>query len=790
MPALRLAAPLALLTLALALAGCSTAGRAFYVSPEGRDDGPGSRRRPFQTLTRAQAAARAARAETPDAPVTVHLRGTFTLPEPLVFTPEDSGTASAPVTYTSYPGETAVLSGGRPLSGAWRQAPGRPYWQLDVPHARETSGRFNTLFINGESRLRARTPNWGEKPLRAAGREPGGDPRQALRYREGDFDPAWSNPTHIDVVLLGSWTPTLHRLREVDPARRALRFFSAHGRPVDFWERNFRYYLSNVFEALDQPGEWYLDPSGTLSYYPLPGEDMATVKALAPAPRTAPHLLLVRGDLAGRRPVEHLHFRNLAFRHTESSLDRFNGAYRQGHMFLPAAVTAHGLRHASFEGCTFSQLGDYAVELADGCRDVTVRRCHFWDLGAGALQLGVSDLGNRFASRTRITHNDISDTHWDAIGLDARWNWKGERHAHGIEVAYNRLHHLGLRYQTDAAAIYQFGPLDTHIHHNVIHDTAAYPYICGYAGVYLDEQSRGATVENNLVYNVDWYAYFQHKGVDNLFRNNIGAFARDGLLLRGGLNELWTSNHLEACRNIYIASNAVAIRQDWQPGLRPPLLYSNLYHTLASDTAPTFAGKPLAEWQALGRELLARFDEPGVFRLTATPGAGFTVTDEVPGTRGPHCLRCVDRKGLAKAFYPYMHVAPRALTSGHITFSFAARLPAPSEAAPFTVELRGKATAETGPSLSFATDGTVRANGRPVCTLPPGQWAAFTLAFALGPARTGSYTLTVRNGTSTAIHTFPFSSPDFTQLAWLGVTAPSDTDGRFYLDALTLDIRD
>jgi len=34
--------------------------------------------------------------------------GTYCLPEPLTFTPEDSGTAQAPVVYRAYPGETPV----------------------------------------------------------------------------------------------------------------------------------------------------------------------------------------------------------------------------------------------------------------------------------------------------------------------------------------------------------------------------------------------------------------------------------------------------------------------------------------------------------------------------------------------------------------------------------------------------------------------------------------------------------------------------------------------------------
>ena len=653
-----------------ALALVSTVnGAEIYLAPSGNDGNAGTQAAPFETLERARDAVRELKQAGPlKGAVTVWLQGgVYEMREPIVFTPADSGTADAPVTYASLPGERAVLSGGKRLAGTWVRTEGKPFWQLDVPEARNGKWSFHSLYVNGQSRARARYPNYGEKVLRAEGREPGGDPRQALQYFAGDIDPTWSNPTDMDVVLLCSWTPTIHRIKEIAAERRAVRFFSGHGRTVNFWERNFRYYVSNVFEALDQPGEWYLNRhTGTLYYYPLPGEDMATAEVIAPMMKS--RMVEFAGEPAEGRFVEHLHFRDLSFRHVDGDMDRYNGVYRQGHMYLDSAISARGLRNASFERCELAQLGEYAMELADGCRDITVRQCHIWDIGAGGMQLGVTDLRtllagpdvddsgeseiavrglvidnncihrlgtiwhgcygivNRFASETQITHNEIYDTHWDAVGLDARWNWKGEKYSHGNVVAYNHLHHLGLGYHTDAAGVYQFGPLDTHVHHNLIHDTVAYPYICGYAGIYLDEQSRHALVENNLVYNVEWFAYFQHKGMDNVFRNNIGAFARDGLISRGSLNATWKANYMEAVRNIYVTDNEIALERGWTPGEKPPVLAKNVYHTLAKDTELTFVGKSFAEWQAEGQDEGSVVGDPGCrapasFDFTLVPDA-------------------------------------------------------------------------------------------------------------------------------------------------------------------------
>ena len=1045
---------------ALALAGMSAclpalaAPREFYVSPKGVDAQPGTAAKPFATIQRAMRAVRGLGLKaSPGAPVTVFLRGgTYELTEKLAFGPPDTGTAQCPVTYTSYPGEAAVISGGRRIVGQWSRSQGKPYWQISIPEARGGKWVFNSLCVNGMSRTRARKPNWGEKVLRAQGRAPGEDERQAFAYYQGDLDHTWTNLTDVDVVLLCSWTPTIHRIQEIVPERRVVRFASSHGRSVDFFEKHFRYYVVNVFEHLDEPGEWYLNrKTGMLYYYPLPGEDMAAAQVVAPVVKST--LVEFRGDVDSGRFIEHLRFKDIAFKHVDGDLDRYNGVYRQGHMFLSAAIYAEGLRSCVFSNCEIAHVGEYAMEFEAGCRDNRVEHCHIWDTGAGAIQLGITDLRtalsgrmrvnkgdlvleaesaavtppmvvaddaaasggkyvmlpegpeggevefrtrmqhagkyemlarviapsgiadsfyvqinagpkytydaaggtqwrlspvvarelegkrlvaelregensiviagrepgtkldqlvlrparddaepgraksgsdvlsnvidnnfihrtgtiwhgcygvvNRFASLSQITHNEITDTHWDAIGLDARWNYKGEKHSHGNVVAYNHLHHLGLRYHTDAGGVYQFGPLDTHIHHNLIHHTQAYPYICGYGGVYLDEQSRGALVENNLVHNVDWFAYFQHWGAENTFRNNIAAFARDGLFSRGGLSKRKACNQFEGYGNIYVTDSAVAVVRHWKSGPVPSVWEKNMYFCTAAGTDLTFAGKSFAEWQALGQDRgsvigdpgckdpanldfslrpdaaaitaigfkpfdkeirkaglygepawvnlpkkhrprtptqvwtphdMLRFVafsmdfedmpdgyEPNVFRLAKQGDATFSVTSEVACT-GKRSYKCVDRKGLKKPFYPYIHTAPRGLERGKITLSFDVMN---SKEAPmrFYVEARGKGFVDdVGPSLHFYPDGTFKANGQEVATTEHGVWRHVEVRFQLGETAAKEYTLVTRCQGTEATHVIPFMHPTFSDIRWLGVSAAADADGVFYLDNLELKI--
>ncbi len=84
----------------------------FYVSTSGDDTNPGTKEKPFATLTRAQDAVRQLK-QTVQGAMTVLVRaGTYYLDEALSFSPEDSGTSGGRVTYRAFPGEIVTLSGG------------------------------------------------------------------------------------------------------------------------------------------------------------------------------------------------------------------------------------------------------------------------------------------------------------------------------------------------------------------------------------------------------------------------------------------------------------------------------------------------------------------------------------------------------------------------------------------------------------------------------------------------------------------------------------------------------
>jgi len=294
---------------AVMLAGEAASAANLYVAPNGKDTWSGKLAEPnaagtdgpLASLPAAQAAARKLREQLKgQQPIAVQLRGgVYRVTEPLRFGPADGGTAAAPVTWAAYQGERPVISGGRPIGG-WTKDVGR-VMVADVPAAK-AGWVFNQLFVNGQRATRARTPNEGY--LRTEAQLPGfenpsehrGEPEAAkgFVYRAGEL-PADAAERGGWIVLYHSWTNSLHPIESVDPATRQVRFTNRSGWAVGYWERNNqRYHLENLREALDSPGEWYLDrAAGKLYYWPREGEDLARDEVVAPV---AQQLLVLAGD--------------------------------------------------------------------------------------------------------------------------------------------------------------------------------------------------------------------------------------------------------------------------------------------------------------------------------------------------------------------------------------------------------------------------------------------------------------------------------------------------------------
>ena len=619
----------------------------LYLSPAGDDAWSGTLPEPngdrtdgpFATLARARAAVATARvAEAAPRPCTVLLRGgVYTLEEPLVFTPADSGSAAAPITYAAYGEEQPVISGGRAITG-WRPGPGE-LWTADLPEVREGKWEFHQLWVDGRRRQRARHPNEGY--LRTAGPLPtienpqtqrdDPDAKLGFTYREGDLRP-WPDLSGAMLWLYNDWDTSTHWIASLDEANRTVRFRNPSGWPVCFWERDQRYHLENVREALDQPGEWYLDTArGELFYWPLPGETPDSVTAVAPRLR---RLVELRGEGEAGLFVEHLAFRGLSFQHADWVLDPDTPAEGQAAWFLEAAVLADGARHCRFERCEVAHVGEYALWLRHACQDNTVSRGELRDLGGGGVRIGESepppeeplqtkrnrvdncfihDGGHVFpagvgiwvgaqSGYNELTHNEICDLYYSGISVGWSWGYAENLCDHNL-IALNHIHHLGRGVLSELSCIYTLGLSEgTVIRDNVLHDT--YDYRFGSWGIGLDEGTSQITVEGNLLYD-HGHGFGLHYGTGNVLANNVIAFCRQDAI---GVGRVEEHPQLRMERNVVVADDSVLLAAGWRD--RRVEAERNLYWDTVTRGDLDLDGLFLDEWWALGRELGSLVADP------------------------------------------------------------------------------------------------------------------------------------------------------------------------------------
>ena len=602
----------------------------FYVSMEGSDTWSGrsaapNRTRtdgPFRTLARARDAVRRMKAQVSlNAPVTVFVRhGRFDLAAPLVFTPDDSGTSQAPVTYAAYPGEAATVSGGREIGG-WKPAAGaraQGVWMADVPDVKEGKWYFHELFVNGGRRQRARSPNTGF--FRVDGRVSAGNPAQ-FKYHDDNLRPQWATLGDVEVVGLEKWAEFRLPIRVVDDTQHTVTL--AQGRQAYADERNARYWVENTADALDAPGEWYLDRhDGVLYYIPLPGEDMTRIQVIAAA---LVQLVRFEGDVQARRYVENITLRGLTFAYADWSMPPSGYVDTQAAYDVPAAIDAEAAHSCTIEKCVFIHLGSYAVALRRGSKRDRLVDNEMTDVGAGGVKIG-DPKGPRFAEEATsgnlvsdnhihdigivypaavgvwigessdniISHNEINDTYYTGISLGWTWGY-GHTAAHGNAVTFNSIHDIGRGLLSDLGCIYTLGVQPgTLERNNVCHDVSRYEY--GGWGIYTDEGSSKIRIENNIVYRTEDGGFHQDYGRDNLVRNNIFALGQRAQIRR---------TRAEPQRSFSFEHNIVYWTQGqlfdgrWED--HNYSFHHNLYYC-SGGGAVQFGGQTFIDWRKLGQD--------------------------------------------------------------------------------------------------------------------------------------------------------------------------------------------
>ncbi len=595
--------------------------------------------------------------------------GIYALTETLTFTPADSGTPQAPVTWV---GEGATISGGGVIKGWTVEADGT--WSAPIPAAPDGKpAYFEQMWVNGRRADRARLPDGGQgtasyftlvKPSITAVTNAAGKVTYAeratltnrLAAALGKI-PADEFP-YAQMCVVHKWSTARRILRAFDSATMTVET----GSPQDWsgwvkWsERETLVSFENVRSAFDAPGEWFYDAkAGCVRYRPLAGESVATAVVIAPSAKLS-QLLAFQGNPDKSELVHDIAFRNLTFAYSDvppTAGSAVNGPteswQHQAASRSDGLVTAEGAHHLSWDTCVIAHTGNYAFRFNDGCVSNRIVNCTIEDLGAGGIWMGASSghvakgetlkrrviktlaprstafnvidncvirKGGLFnpegtgvalthVSDSKVTHCEIHDFYYTGVSVGWTWGFYGSV-AQRNEVAFNKIYDLGKGIMSDMGGVYTLGTsYGTTVHDNVIHDVWSYSY--GGWALYTDEGSEGIVMERNLCWNTTDGSFHQHYGAGCIIRNNVFAWNR-----KLGAVRMARQVVQDIPCTLHFVNNLVVVREGPLVGRGPRgvggIWAGNLWYDYTGK--PELDGLEWDAWQTCGKEVCGKYADP------------------------------------------------------------------------------------------------------------------------------------------------------------------------------------
>lgn len=469
---------------------------AYYVATDGADDNTGGIDDPFATMEKARDVIRALPRPLPKGGVTVYIRGgTYRRTGTFNLSAADSGADASPIIWRSYGTEVPVFTTARALPSAaftpldpamvGRLASGvaaSNIKQVDLtehtftydgpfptrfnqsriynPYLTSQDGGLFEVFYNGSRAPLSRYPNDNlsdrfatpnlmmDGVTRKYATTVNGEPMGGqFKYKTADEarisrwqTAAAEGGLWIQGFFRVPWEEYGMKVKAIDTVANTITLAQGASMSLGLGNKYYGYegsktepyWALNLLEEIDQPGEWavdfrrkrlYLWPSGTINNSNLEISDFGS-----PIIRLA--------------DTSHLIIHGLEFRRS-----------------LGQGIVVSGGEAVTVMGCTFRQLGSYAVDLDHGYSHGVVS-CDISDMASGGVYVRGGD-GNttpRTQSGHFVVNNDIEDiakvVKIYAAGIDAGFGGQagnggggGYKPSVGTRVASNRIaytHHVGI----------------------------------------------------------------------------------------------------------------------------------------------------------------------------------------------------------------------------------------------------------------------------------------------------------------------------------------------------------
>lgn len=512
----------------------------IFVSPSGDDANPGTAESPVRTPQRAVELARSLNQEEK---VISLADGEYNI-SAITLTQEDSG-------ITFYAENEAIFNGGLTLD----PADFKPYegniLVLDLSQYGVTPdrigdvrafGQYNTaekydaagslyceLFCNNERMTLSRYPNKGEylytgkivdngdskEVYTSSGTQTNADWETMKFPRGGTFEvssdvvervKSWEKSS--DIWMFGyfqyDWADSTTPLAAVGDNTLTTEYASVYG-----FKEGTPYYFFNVFEELDQEGEWYIDRDGLKLYFiPPEGFEQHPLE-----------LSLETGNLVTIDGAEHVVFDGITFTGTRAS-----------------AVKGIG-NNIVVRGCTIRNVGENAIELT-GDRN-RVEDNEITATGKGGVILTGGDRQTLQSSENVVSNNLIYDwsqvyrTYQAAVSLNGvggtcshneiydspheAITYTGNNHI----IEYNVIHDVVLE-SSDAGAIYagrSWSSYGNVVRYNCIYNIGSGEFAP--SGIYFDDALSGQEAYGNFLLNIPGNGFLLGGGRDLKVENNL-----------------------------------------------------------------------------------------------------------------------------------------------------------------------------------------------------------------------------------------------------------------------------
>jgi hypothetical protein len=544
----------------------------LYVNPQtGNDASKGTASKPFASLEKARDTIRAMKEDgtIPQHGMTVELAGTFAMTtNTFALGLSDSGSnTNAPIIYRASKkgarligGHILPESGFRTVTDAItlarlpEQARGRVVAftlnSVGVTGLAPLPDKFNgwsemEVFSGGKAMRLARWPNtgWteiakvidrGVKPIDKATGE------WEFGYKGGTFEYSEDAPARWNIekgvwmngFWCHDWANETLKIGSIDKEKKQITAAAIHtygiGNSSKWHTAKRRYYVFNLLEELDSPGEWYIDRESNILYFYPPSGDLSDVV-----------LSIQKKPLIQISKASNIKLDGLTFMYSTGravSVDACESVVLENlrvSNLTTAGISISGGKNCGLNRCEVSDIGGTCVSVSGGDRKslaacghfVTNCRLHH----SGRLQRTQGQCLSFSGVGLSVAHNLIYDSPYIAITYGGNDNVFEYNEVHsammesgdgggmytgrdwgsqGNIVRYNYFHHFGkpgVEWQKAQGLKPDYEPLGE----NVM-----------VMGVYLDDCDSGDTVSDNIFYRTGWSA-FVGGGRYNTIKDNL-----------------------------------------------------------------------------------------------------------------------------------------------------------------------------------------------------------------------------------------------------------------------------